>query len=347
MSSTINYIKYENKGLSGLSNLGNTCFINTCMQILSHTYELDELFENGNYKSKLNNVHDSALFIEWDNLRKMLWNENCIVSPGKFIKSIQKLSALKNIQNFTGNAQNDLPEFLLFIVDVFHNALRREVKMSIIGKEESKKDKLAKECFEMVKKMYTKDYSEIWNLFYGIHVSQINSVNKAVLSRTPEPFFMINLPIPSQIKEPTLIDCFNFYVEGEELTGDNAWFNEATSKKEDVIKNIRYWSLPKILVIDLKRFNGKGIKNQKLVTFPLDKLDLSSYVIGYKKKSYVYELFGVANHTGGTMGGHYFAFVKNANGKWYLFNDTMVTEIKNSDNIITPKAYCLFYRKTG
>ena len=50
------------------------------------------------------------------------------------------------------NAQNDLPEFLLFIIDVFHNALRREVSMKIVGKESTKKDKLASECFQMVKK---------------------------------------------------------------------------------------------------------------------------------------------------------------------------------------------------
>ncbi len=338
--------KYKNKGLSGLSNLGNTCFINTCMQILSHTYELNDIFEDEKYKKRLNNTHDSALFIEWDNLRKMLWNENCIVSPGKFINSVQKLSAIKKNNHFTGNAQNDLPEFLLFIIDVFHNSLRREVNMTIVGKETTKKDKLASECFQMVKNMYTKDYSEIWNIFYGIHVSQIKSIHKeTLLSRTPEPFFMIDLPIPSDKKEPSIIDCFDLYLEGEKLTGENSWYNEKKQQKEDVVKNIRYWSLPKILVVDFKRFNQKGVKNQSLITFPLENLNLSKYVIGYKKETYKYDLFGVANHTGSTMGGHYFAHVKNANGKWYTFNDTLVSEIKDPNTVVSPKAYCLFYRK--
>jgi ubiquitin C-terminal hydrolase len=59
---------------------------------------------------------------------------------------------------------------------------------------------------------------------------------------------------------------------------------------------------------------------------------------------YKYELYGVCNHSGSTMGGHYTAYVKNANGKWYHFNDTSVTEVSET-SIVTPKAYVLFYRK--
>jgi len=337
---------YKNKGLSGLANLGNTCFINSCMQILSHTYELNFFLEMETYKRKLNNKPDSALLIEWDELRKILWKENCIISPGKFIKTIQKIAQIKGQDMFTGYSQNDLPEFLLFVVDCFHNSLCREIKMNVNGTVENETDKVAVKCFEMIKNMYTKEYSEIWNMFYAIHISVISSLETGKqLQTTPEPFFMIDLPIPSNNKSPSLIDCFNLYVEGETLDGDNAWYNEETKQKENIRKNISFWSFPSVLVIDFKRFDYRNQKNQILITFPLDDLDLSEYVVGYKKKSYVYELYGVCNHSGGVLGGHYTSYVKNANGKWYHFNDTSVAEIPIKESIISPKAYCLFYRK--
>ena len=342
------YAKYTGRGLTGLSNLGNTCFMNTCLQVLSHTYELHEFLDREEFKGRLAKKYESALILEWNELHKMLWKENCVISPGKFLQTTQKLSTLKNNEQFTGFAQNDMAEFLMFTLDCFHISLRRKVKMNIVGTPQNNQDALAVKCFEMIKKMYSDDYSEIWNMFYGVHVSQIVSMTThEELSHTPEPFFMVNLPIPPDIKEPTLIQCFDAYVQGEELTGDNAWYNENTKKKEDVVKALQYWSLPSILSIDLKRFNERGRKNQKPVAFPLEDLDLTPYVIGYKKSSYVYDLYGVANHTGGTSGGHYFAYVKTADGGWYCFNDTNVTPIKDLSTLVSPKAYCLFYRKRG
>lgn len=335
--------KYENKGLSGLANLGNTCFINSCIQILSHTYELNNFLDNETYKKKLKNKYDSALLIEWDNLRKILWNENCIVSPGKFITTIQKVAKLKKMEIFTEYSQNDVSEFLLFLIDCFHTSLSRGITMTISGNPETDTDRIALKCFEMVKNTYSKDYSEIWNLFYAVNVSEITRIdNGKVLSINPEPFFMVDLPIPSGNNSPSLIDCFNHYVNGEIIED---YLDEETNEKVHIRKKISFWSFPNILAIDLKRFNNRFQKNQIHITFPIDELDLSPYVIGYKKNNFKYELYGVCNHSGGVMGGHYTSYVKNANGKWYHFNDTSVSEVGMNESIISPKAYVLFYRK--
>jgi len=342
----MNFDSYKNKGLSGLTNLGNTCFLNSTMQVLSHTYELNNFLEMKTYKKKLNNKYDSALLIEWDELRQLLWKENCIVSPFKFVKTVQKIAQLKGQEMFTGFNQNDLPEFLIFVIDCFHNALSREVKMSIEGKVSDEKDKIAVKCFERVKQMYENDYSEIWKLFYGIQITQLeHAENGEKVSMIPEPIFIINLPIPVENKSPTLKDCFDLYVEGEILDGDNCITYEKTGEKIPVKKNIMFWSLPDILVVDIKRFNALNRKNQQMVDFPLENLNLSSYIVGYDKDSYIYDLYGVCNHSGSVMGGHYTSFVKNSNGKWYHYNDTSVSEVSMIQQIVTPKAYCFFYRK--
>ena len=50
----------------------------------------------------------------------------------------------------------------------------------------------------MIKNMYSSSYSEMIDLFFGIHVSLITSNNESneIMSITPEPFSIINLPIP-------------------------------------------------------------------------------------------------------------------------------------------------------
>jgi ubiquitin carboxyl-terminal hydrolase 2/21 len=339
----MNYEKYKDKGLSGLTNLGNTCFLNSTMQVLSHTYELNKFLDMKTYNKLLNKKYDSVLLIEWDALRELLWKENCIVSPVKFVSVVQKLAKIKGQELFTGFNQNDLPEFLIFVIDCFHNALSREVNMTIQGQAKDDKDNVAVKCFERIKQMYEKDYSEIWNMFYGIHVSQLENVTtNEVVSITPEPYFIINLPIPENNKEPSLIDCFNLYVEGELLDGVKS---EKTGEPYAAKKKLMFWSFPNILVIDIKRFNSNNRKNQVFVDFPLENLDLSKYVIGYNNESYVYDLYAVCNHSGSSLGGHYTSFVKNANGKWYHYNDTNVSEVSLTQQIKSPKAYCFFYRK--
>lgn len=340
-----NFTVYKSRGLTGLTNLGNTCFLNSCMQALSNTYELNEILDKDlaiNFEKS-----ESLLLVEWNSLRKLMWSKNCIIAPNRFLKSVQRVAHEKGMQMFTGFAQNDLPEFLIFVINCFHNTIARSINMKITGKPENETDVIAEKCYEMVRQTYSKEFSEIWQLFFGVHVSEIISVDgsNTVLSMRPEPFFMLHLPIPEFHRSPSIYDCLHSYLQGEILDGENAWFNEKTKQKQTVKKQITFFSLPSVLIVDFKRFNARQQKNQIFVDFPLDNLDMSPYVVGYKKSSYKYDLYAVCNHSGSVMGGHYTVFIKNANEKWYLYNDTSVTEVPILQSIISPKAYCLFYRK--
>ena len=354
--------KYQGRGYMGLANLGNTCFMNACLQVMNHVYELNHIFlEKGLHLEKNKSSgdpptdRDVQLVAEWVELQEIMWGGDSVqqpgvsaVSPNKFVHYVHHLAKVKDIDIFTGWAQNDMSEFLLFFIDSMHNSIARGVKMNIYGTKNTSKDHTAVLCYDMLKTAYQKEYSEVMELFYGIYVSEIIAAapEDTVKSQKPEQYFIVDLPIPATPGEKTLIQCFDLFTEGEVLQHDNAWYNETTQAKENVVKRIRFWNFPPILVVLLKRFNAMGnMKRTDLVTFPLEGLNLSKYVCGYGPYRYVYDLMGVCNHTGGVMGGHYTAFVKNADQKWLHFNDTAVQVVDNPSEMVSPTAYCLFYRR--
>ena len=127
------------------------------------------------------------------------------------------------------------------------------------------------------------------------------------------------------------------------------WTCDKCMKNVQAQRKLTLHKLPKVLIICLKRFSKKiitinnvqAVQNQKIVSnvdCPIS-LNVSLYTNSTCDVG-VYRLQGIVNHTGGLSGGHYFAYTKNANGKWYEYNDASVREIQN---IITPNAYLLFY----
>ena len=343
--------QYSQYGYTGLSNLGNTCFLNSCLQALSHTYELHNALNTQIVADRMavsKHADDLRIFQEWKELAETMWSGNGVVKPMKFVLSVQQVANNKGIEIFTGWAQNDVTEFLRFIVNCFHTSIARTVKVNIVGKPKTNSDHLAIKCYEMLRENFNKEYSEIQDLFYGIMVSEISGARE-IHSLKPEQYFILDLPIPiaEGLNRPIdIYDCLNEFCKEELMTGDNQWYNEKTGQKEDVKKRMRFWNFPKILVITLKRFTvsrNRISKTSDLVDFPLTGLDLSKYVEDYLPNKYVYDLYGICNHMGSTNGGHYTAFVKNCENKWIHYNDESVELIEKS-NIVTPMAYCFFYR---
>lgn len=326
----------EKCGLSGLVNLGNTCFINSAIQCLSHTDILNKILKDKIDNNKLNNNIESLLTREWIELRDLMWSNNCIIKPGRFLLKMKRVAKKKNRELFLGYQQNDISEFLIFCLDCFHESIKRNVDMKISGKTENETDKLAKKCYNMIKKIYNNEYSEIFSMFYGIHISIISSLESNYLNKTPEPFIFLNLEIIGN----NIYDCIDNYTN-EEIMPVKLTVNEESNKKENVKKRILFWSLPNILIITLKRFDNNNNKINKNINIPFDDLDLNKYVLGYDNNN-IYDLYAICNHIGNGMDfGHYTAYIKVKNKRWFCFDDNNVNEV----NVNTNNAYCLFYIK--
>uniref|UniRef100_A0A8C1AT18 Ubiquitin carboxyl-terminal hydrolase n=2 Tax=Cyprinus carpio TaxID=7962 RepID=A0A8C1AT18_CYPCA len=145
-----------------------------------------------------------------------------------------------------------------------------------------------------------------------------------------------------------LRECIELFTTMETLGEHDPWYCPTCKKHQQATKKFDLWSLPRILVVHLKRFSYNRCWRDKLdtvVDFPIRDLNMSEFVCDPKADPYVYDLIAVSNHYGGMGGGHYTAYGKNKmDGKWYYFDDSSVSS-STEDQIVTKAAYVLFYQR--
>jgi ubiquitin C-terminal hydrolase len=192
-------------GLTGLVNLGNTCFMNSVVQCMSHTTRLRNYFLSYQYKADVNRENplgcEGQLAYSFAGLVRKMWsNEEDYLYP----RNLRNLVRNKFTQ-FQTMHQQDAQEFLGFFLDRLHEDLNKVKKKPLTEPVESKGKKDMEVAEESWDKHKQRNDSTVEDLFLGQFKSTLVCPTCQETSVVFDPYMSISVPIPSKMLHRVVI----------------------------------------------------------------------------------------------------------------------------------------------
>lgn len=301
---------------NGFVNEGVYCYMNVVLQCLLSTPGIKEYFISGLHKkdtppasafapAPLSLV--SSLFAE---LVTTYFSFRDVRLDPIGLKNCLKLKS----KRFNGVTQEDAHEFMIFLIHLIEEefSTKTNPKMNYEG---SKKTKLVPVKFKRKEdiertidkrddvdsktpeinplishaglemeslRVWKKESSQgrliFGDVMRGQTLSTLICTTCGFNSYTFEPFYMFELPIPSHLTNPGIIDCLQAFSQ-EEIIDCLIWTCEKCNEKRAVKKCSKLWKLPPVFAVSLKRFKQQGkeiVKDENLITVNLNGEDFSS-----------------------------------------------------------------------
>ena len=234
-----------------------------------------------------------------------------------------KFGAIKNLvgeknNQFLNFQQHDSHEFLISLIEIIEEEFKNESEIN--------------------PNPITINGIKLQNLTSSIFDTTVSSIiyseETGEKSKTKVGEKILSLPI-SKNDNTTLENCIDLYSKIEKLSGTEQWLSQKENRYIDAYKRLYLKSLPKYLLLQLKRFTffTNSNKNNKDVKAPIN------FII----RNNSYQLRGIIYHIGGANGGHYVSVIF-YNNKWHLCDDNSVNEISNIDQFLN-KGYIYLYVK--
>ncbi|KAF8757849.1 peptidase C19 family [Rhizoctonia solani] len=328
------YWRDEQLGMSGLRNMGNTCYMNSVLQCLSGT------------------VPFTRFFTDRRGIMRDMWQGDLpYLTPVPFRKSI-----CAHARQFAGSEQHDAQEFLLFLLDGIHEDLNRIIVKpqfeELTPEREAELEGMPKQlagAHEWARYKRRND-SIVVDYFQGQFCNQMQCLTCGQTSTTYNAFLNLSVPIPANkgVTKVSLDECIKALVGREVMDNADAWHCPRCKTARRAAKQLTFSRMPPVLIIHLKRFSFKGPftdKLETLVDFPLKDLDLTNYMPPPLTPNM--DKDGLERFSPQDRGRKFrrtnTAFVK-SRGKWMYCDDSRITPAEPKEVVGKP-AYILFYKR--
>ncbi|KAL5662499.1 hypothetical protein ACJX0J_029624, partial [Zea mays] len=248
-------------------------------------------------------------------------------SPAKVIRCMPLFA-----EHFRWGRQEDAHEFLRYVVDACHTAGLRTRKLLLAKGANGNCGEDGRgqgACLVMRE------------TFGGALLSQVKCLVCNRESNKTDEIMDISLDLPGS---SSVADALARFFKPEILEGANKYSCERCKTLTSAQKQMFMLRAPKVLVIQLKRFEGiNGGKINRNIEFK-ETLGISDCMYNKSQDPQpVYNLFGCIVHSGlSPESGHYYAYVKDPSGQWFCCNDSHVS-LSSSQNVLSEKVYILFY----
>jgi ubiquitin C-terminal hydrolase len=336
----------DKKGLVGLTNIGNTCYGNATLQAVRHQvdftlYLLQE--KHLDILSRKQSNEKTRLLEKYVELIKKMWTgEGGTEKTREFWGYMVPAAIVAGVDHFRMPVAHDAHEFLVFLLDQFHEALSEQVNMVI--KVDSTKP-LVKDALQFWKSSFEKSYSPLVELVFTLNQKCIQCEECKKESISWETLNMMKVSVPKSQDGPVhILDLMKKEMK-EELEDYTC---EGCKKKGNVKVEHRVWRLGNWVIVVLKRNenSGRRINTQVEIPLTLSFNDLFHPLSEEPSRNVEYELFSTIHHHGSAGGGHYTSQAKHpVSGEWSRYDDEAAMKLEKPN--LDESTYIVMYRKVA
>ncbi|KAJ8107671.1 hypothetical protein OPT61_g8706 [Boeremia exigua] len=277
------------RGQTGLTNLGNTCYMNSALQCLRSVEELSLYFLSNQWEKEVNKVnpigHKGQIASVYANLVNSIYSVNgpSSISPKHFKQTLGREE-----KTFSGYGQQDSQEFLSWLIDALHEDLNRIISKPYIENPDSDDNTFRDpEAMKQLGEIHRKNHrarndSVSMDLFNGFYKNTMVCPECDKVSITFDAYSQLTLQLPIEQSWTHTITYVPLYGKIQQLDVD--------IDKNATIKTLKEYVGKRFGGVKANRLMASEVYSHKFYRHLDDNATISECNITTRDDIYFYEL---------------------------------------------------------